>query len=328
MKHSGKSSTTIDTPSKRNKLAPRKNPYWHGVSGGRGGVTLGYRKAEKGPGAWIGKIVLDGKRVEGKLGIADDPGSPASALPYSGAVSAALDWARQQEEGIAAQQRGESSRDELTIRSVVMDYVAGRRRRSPRNGRDAELRLTKHVLNDSKIADLNLLDLTSHSLRSWRQRSLTDLAPATVNRLLNDMRAALNAALESHRRQLPAHLPGEIRAGLKALAFGSGEARKQILTDTEVRRLVEAAFAEPDDGDFGRLVLLAAATGARFSQLAGLTIADVQLDQLRIMVPRSNKGRNYGSRPKIAVPVGADVITRLQPAIWGAGGMSLFSCAG
>ena len=32
------------------------------------------------------------------------------------------------------------------------------------------------------------------------------IAPSTVNRLLNDLRAALNAADERHRRELPADI--------------------------------------------------------------------------------------------------------------------------
>ena len=29
----------IDTAAKRARLAPRKNPYWRGIAGGRGGVS-------------------------------------------------------------------------------------------------------------------------------------------------------------------------------------------------------------------------------------------------------------------------------------------------
>ena len=37
----------IDTTAKRAKLPARKNPYWQGISGGRGGVSLGYRRAPR-----------------------------------------------------------------------------------------------------------------------------------------------------------------------------------------------------------------------------------------------------------------------------------------
>jgi hypothetical protein len=44
----------IDTIAKRVRLPARKNPYWQGISGGRGGVSLGYRKGAAG-GVWVVK---------------------------------------------------------------------------------------------------------------------------------------------------------------------------------------------------------------------------------------------------------------------------------
>src|SRR3954469_17005174 len=70
-----KTPNAIDSTAKRARLAPRKTPYWQGVSGGRGGVSLGYRKPTRGPGSWIGKIVLDGSRIEERIGAADDQGA-------------------------------------------------------------------------------------------------------------------------------------------------------------------------------------------------------------------------------------------------------------
>ena len=141
------------------------------------------------------------------------------------------------------------------------------------------------------------------------------LSPATVNRLLNDLRAALNAAVKKHRRALPAHVAVEIRIGTRPLP-SAAEARRQILFDADVRRAIDAAYFV-DDGDFGRLVLLLAATGARFSQIAALTVADVQAEQLRVMIPASKKGRSAKAVSRIAVPIGTDVLERLRPALAG-----------
>ena len=81
--------------------------------------------------------------------------------------------------------------------------------------------------------------------------------------------------------------------------------------------IVEAAFEVDEDGDFGRLILLAAATGARYSQLTALKVADVQVAQGRIMVPGSKKGRAARAKAPVAVPLAADTILRLQPALEG-----------
>jgi integrase len=137
-----------------------------------------------------------------------------------------------------------------------------------------------------------------------------------VNRLLNDLRAALNAAAETHRLEMPAHLPAEIKAGTKAISF-TGEPRRQLLSDAEVRRTVDAAFGIDADGDFGRLVMLAAATGARYSQLAALRVGDVQVANARVMMPASKKGRARRFRPATAVPLADDVIAKLLPILQG-----------
>lgn len=308
--------TGIDSPAKRRRLEARKNPHWVGIAGGRGGVSLGYRKtSDAGSGTWIAKIVLDGKRKEERLGPADDTPGVKGGLTYSQAAAMAHEWARERAVSITEVQ-SDPVGHALTVRAAVTAYVTSRMLRGKRVGKDSEGRLGKHVLADGKIADLHLSRVTATALLSWRERLPTDMAASGKNRLFNDFRAALNLAARIHRRALPAHLPGEVKEGLRAEPEAD-IARRQILNDSDVRRVVEAAFGLPDDGDFGRLALVLAATGARFSQIAALTIADVQADALRIMVPRSKKGRTNKARGKVPVPVGQDVIDALQPAIAG-----------
>src|SRR5215210_2657177 len=121
-----KAPNAIGTTAKRAKLAARKNPYWHGVSGGRGGVSLGYRKPSRGPGSWIVKIVVDGSRLEERIGAADDSGAGPDALDYPKAVTAAYAWARQTYAGIEARQAGEGDAVTATVRSAILAYIAAR----------------------------------------------------------------------------------------------------------------------------------------------------------------------------------------------------------
>jgi hypothetical protein len=110
--------------------------------------------------------------------------------------------------------------------------------------------------------------LAEGELRAWQVR-MARKKPSSIQRVVNDLKAALNAAFMQHRKLLPADLPTTIRYGLKIEApeMVIAVARdNQILTDDEVRRVVAAAIAVNED--FGRLVVLLAATGARFSQLA------------------------------------------------------------
>lgn len=330
----------IDTPAKRAKLAAKRNPYWApGVAGARGGVTVGYRRTAKGPGAWIAKMVLNGARIEERLGLADDDGAGAEAFSFSQAVTRALAWARERLSAIEAQ-REDGRPGDPTVATAIEDYINGRLARSKRRGGDAASRLRMHVLTDEKFAATPLRRLTASAILNWRKglgrvaapvkqqgpspRSekrrgrppAAELAPASINRLLNDLRAALNAAAEIHRRELPGHVSVEIKVGTRAIPDAT-EVRRQILTDADVRSIVDAAFAVDPSGDFGRLVLLLAATGARFSQIAKATVADVQVQAGRIMVPPAQKGRTTRAKPKIAVPVGEDVLERLKPALVG-----------
>jgi integrase len=303
----GRNRSDVDSPSKRARLPGRRNPYWIGISGGRGGVSLGYRKAARGPGAWVAKIVLDGNRVEERIGTADDDSAPFGAIPYRVAVTAALEWARQQHASLEDRRERPKSKKAPTVTSAVEEYVEARRRRSDRDGRNAEGRLRKHVLADDEFSVLALAKLRAADIEDWRGR-LTPMAPATENRLLNDLRAALNGAAERHRRSLSAHLAGEIKVGTRANSV-AGEARKQLLTDDQIRSSIEAA--SDVDVDFGHLVLLAATTGARHSQLQRLTVGDLQAASSRAMMPSSRKGRAARSKPKVAVPLPAEAVAKM-----------------
>jgi integrase len=318
----------IDTAPKRSRLEARKNPYWQSVGGGRGGVTLGYRKPRRGPGKWSAKLVLESVRLEEVIGTADDDDSVEGALDFPAAVVAALNWARRQTEIVAG--RNESGGKAPTVRSAVEAYAKVRKQRSPRNGKISAGRLAMHVLSDKTFADTPLSRLRASAIEAWRSRlpvigaesmgsqakgKSKAITESTLNRLLTDLRAALNATAESRRRELPAHIGVEIKVGTRAIPV-AGEARKQLLTDAQVKALVEAAYQLPDDGDFGRLVALAAATGARFSQLAALRVEHLQAAQHRILIAGSRKGR--AARPRSAmVQLSPDVVDRLMLAFEG-----------
>jgi integrase len=151
-------------------------------------------------------------------------------------------------------------------------------------------------------------------IHRWRKGLPREMRPASVNRLMNDLRAALRAAIEERWRELPALLAKEIEIGLRSLPSAE-VARHALLSDDDIRRAVDAAYGV--DQDLGALVLTLAATGGRFSQIARITVADVQVEAERILVPASAKGKGPKARARIAVPVGADVIGKLMPLIKG-----------
>ena len=204
-----------------------------------------------------------------------------------------------------------------TVGEALNDYIAARARRDPVNGRNAGHRLGRHALSDRKFIDKRLDRFSARDLTEWRNRLPQGLSPATVNRMLSDVRAALNACVDANWRALPATLKREIQIGAKG-SPNAQRARQALLSDADVRRVIEAGYGV--DPDLGPLVLVLASTGARFRQVSQITIGDVQADAARIMVRVSAKGRGVKQRSEIAVPVGADVIARLKPLLAGRAG--------
>ncbi|TPL86804.1 integrase [Mesorhizobium sp. B2-3-14] len=231
----------------------------------------------------------------------------------------------------------------VTVRMAVEVYVARRdareKGRSGREGRsDANRRLSRHVLGQDKrgkqaaipaspLAGVALHALKDRDLTSWRDGLPADMKATTVRRLANDLRAALNAAYVANRARLPATVPGTIKHSLAAPSGhdepdgdDAGARESQILSDADVTRLLRAAReidrTEGWEGDLFRLIVLLAATGARFSQVVRMKVGDVQRAYGRVMVPVSRKGR--GSKSGAApVPVGSDVLDALLPASTG-----------
>jgi integrase len=201
----------------------------------------------------------------------------------------------------------------ITVADAVEAYLSGSR------ARDQHTRLDKHVLKND-IAKRQVASLTETALASWRKSLASNLGAASRKRITTDFKAVLNSFAKMHRTDLPADMPTIVKNGLASNErVESGARTEQILSDSDIRRLVATAWqvdtADGWGGDLARLVIVLAATGARFSQVIRMTVADVQ--ESRLMIPVSNKGRGQKSVTRYAVPVGDDVIAALKPATGG-----------
>lgn len=305
------------TRNARDGLAP--GLHWRSIDRD---VHLGYRRGKRG-GAWVVRWrVGDGYR-QASIGTADDVIAEGN-LSYDAAVRKA----RETVETARRLERAEADGPVQTVRSVMTEYIAMRdQREADRHGRDvrsdASHRLGKHVLNDGAFADIALHDLTETHLSKWLSRLDSKLGPTTRKRLVNDVKAALNAALETRWRALPPEMPQVIKRGLKlpSATGASGARDNQILTDDEVRRLIAAARVvdarDGWDGDLFRMVMVLAATGARYSQVVRLSVQDVQRDKKRVMMPPSRKGKSVDEKKSTPVPLGQDVLDALTPVTAG-----------
>lgn len=316
----------LDKREARSRLGPRNEPYWRLVSEG---AHLGYYRGTT-VGKWVARFRCPGQAGgyrKKTLGEADDirDADGKTILNFKQADEAARLWFRQCETGDAEPAQKPSSVVALTVGDAVESYIAMRdARASARAGRpvksDAHHRLKSYVKDDSKLPGIKLASLTELDLRNWFDR-ISRLKGTTKQRLASDLRAALNACFVLHRRLLPPDFPVTVKYGLRIAADDCGEpapiAREnQILSDERIRELIRLAKASDPDGDFALLVLVLAATGARFSQVRRMRVADVQPEHRRLLVPTSRKGK--GRRAElIKVQVGLDVIEALAPAIAG-----------
>ena len=149
-----------------------------------------------------------------------------------------------------------------------------------------------------------------NDLRHWRDGLVSKgVAPATINRTRAGLRAALELAASLDDRIVNR---SAFRSGLKGLPGGKN-ARRVVLPDADVLRLVEAALSKTIAPSACSIEVLAQ-TGARISQAARLTCGDLQSDgpDPRLLMPTSYKGRGEKERQHVPVPITANLAALLD----------------
>ena len=314
----------LGTRTARQRLAPRHTPYFRLISDG---LHLGYRRSTVTgrAGAWLVRRYVKEIGYQTKhLGTADDSPDLAAngidILTFDQALTNARNWMRQQQ---AAEQAADEKSKIVTVRSAVDDYIAIRCETGRRTGKDAKCRLRHHVLS-APLADVVLSELKDEDFANWRasltrggrSKSKTPLTAATVARLFNDLRAALTAA--ASKRKLSSLVQATIKEGLKAPKIAKRARDLQLLEPSDIRKIID--IASTLDADFGHMVLLMAVTGARMDQLSRCTVASLQVQKQRLMVPRSMKGRGEKEIPNVAIPLPAEALAKLTPLTKGRAG--------
>lgn len=248
----------IDTPTRRKKLSPRREPYWHKIMTGR---YLGYRQTERG-GHWVARINIDGNQKYHTESFADN-------LTFDQAVEVAGNWFSG---AIGAEDH------HFRVSDAIDDYVEHLRvNNSEAAASDARSRLDNHLTD--RIKNTEVAALRTATLKRWHQslaRKSDD--PEDVrkskdgaNKLLTKIKAALNLAFTS----------GTVASGTewrRVKPFKDvGGTRILFLTDKQVAALIDEA-----GGAFEHLLTAAKLTGARYGELAGITVADFDPKQGRI----------------------------------------------
>lgn len=187
--------TKIDTVSSRDRLKPRREPYWHRLTKG---CYLGVRKmGSAAQGTWIARAMQESSGKETYKALGEFPDLP-DHLRFDAAQKAAQAWFEHLGRG--------GSSTVSTVADACDRYVKHLRvTKSDRAADDADARFKNYVLNHLKLAATDLSKLTPAHVETWR-KALSDLpmrsgpkrgekrSESTLNRDMTSFRAALNLA--------------------------------------------------------------------------------------------------------------------------------------
>ena len=248
-------SNEIDSKTKRDKLAPRREPYWAPL---QKGAAVGFRKLENGTGTWIARWRDDeGKQKYRALGEFDK---------FDDAAKAARAWVESCEQG--------AKTGVTTVKEVCEDYVKALRAEGRHDtAKDAEGRFARLVYSEP-LARLQIDKLRATSVSKWLNEQIEDDEEAdeedvrrskdSANRNLATLKAALNRALQ-HRIVTTDAGWATVQKFPKV-----GARRKDAFLGMEQRKALLAACPE----DLALFVKAALLTGARPGELATLNAGD------------------------------------------------------
>jgi integrase len=294
----------LDSREARSKLKPRGMPYYSPI----GKLdAIGYRRVKGKDGTWHWRRYVGYQSRERDyewtaLGAADD-------LSTADGDNVLTFWQAQDKARELIAERAKSSPG--ADGKIITVFTALDRYKADLEVRGADVDNVPRVrihLTDA-LAERPVALLSIDELRRWRDGLRKIMAPASVNRVCNAFRAALNLAADNAKGSIN-RSPWEI--GLKAIP-DSTEARNVILSEAHIRRLITEA---PKEGkEFGLFVEVAAETGARPSQMARLLVRDLKGDKLEM--PSSKKGRGEKKILRREVPIPAALAARLREATRG-----------
>ncbi|MEO7052908.1 MAG: hypothetical protein ABI128_14700, partial [Rhodanobacter sp.] len=196
----------LSTVTKRDKLKPRRDPYWHKLAVGE---FLGFRKMSGGAsGSWIARAYDAADRAQRHHALGTFDHLPANER-FDAASDAAREWFKHLNAG--------GQNEVITVRQACERYAEHMLRdKGQAHADEARARFGRYV-NADPIASIPLSRLKKTHVQEWRARlaslpavivrkgkgkgrgkgdAVTRIrSPATINRDMVAFRAALNLAL-------------------------------------------------------------------------------------------------------------------------------------
>ncbi|AXL52303.1 integrase [Paraburkholderia caffeinilytica] len=253
--------TTINSKTSRDKLAPRREPYWSRI---QAGLYVGYRKPTEGEGTWIARRRNeDGKQQYRALG---------TLAAYDDAARAASEWANAIDAGVSS--KG------MTVKEACEHYVKHLGlHKGAASKADAEGRF-RRLVYDAKIGRVDLSKLRTSEIKTWLSAQIEigesdaededDLRRAkdSANRNLASLKAALNLAL--HDRLVATDAGWKTVAKFKDV----GRRRQSFLSADQRKALIHACAC-----DIKQLATAMLLTGARPGELANASVGHFDREQ-------------------------------------------------
>jgi integrase len=275
----------IDTVERRSKLKPRPAPYWYKLGNGR---QLGYRKMTAvSEGTWLFQSYDEETKKQTRLTLGG-----FSDLPPNKRFDAALAAAR---ERFAHVDAGGDNR-QMTVREACEEYVKHLLGDRPKTSADTAARYQRWVYGD-KLAKVALSKLTERQVKEWRTAlskaqvvinphaeapDTRARAPASINRDMTALRAALN-----HARRLRA-VTSDMAWRYALEPIKNADGRRETYLERG-QRLALIGQAPEDLAAFIRgLSMLPVRPGA----LACLTVANFDKRHGVLLVGRDKAGRD------------------------------------
>lgn len=237
--------TKIDTVSARERLTPRREPYWHRISKG---CYLGFRRMTKGSaGNWVARALdpTTGKQTYKALGEFD---SASAHERFELARKEAVKWFEHLGRG--------GSATPSSVMKACEDYVKHvRDTRGDDAADDLEGRFNRWVYGSTVLASIELDKLTKAKVEAWR-KSLAKTpakvsrddraepvtrprAASTVNRDMSALRAALNYAHDA------GHVTTDMAWRTALRPSGNADGRRDAYLSREQRaELIRCADAD------------------------------------------------------------------------------------
>jgi integrase len=268
----------LQTVDARNKLKPRRDPYFATI---RKGCALGFRKmTASSTGTWVARCMSEttGKQQHQTLGEFED--KPAHQR-YGAALEAAEAFFKQV--GMGATLEVKTIKEACEAYATHLRTSEGDKTKNEAKAKEAAGRFARTVYNHA-IGKLSLSRLSMGAFETWRKELaarpvvINPHAPADKQRTRARSAASVNRDVASFRAALNyAHERGHVGSDVSWLAAlkptkGADKARDVYLTKDQRRALIDAADTDLRDFINGLCLLplrpgaLAALTAASFDK--------------------------------------------------------------